>query len=158
MIIEIFGDGLDRTQIPAVPRRISARGVVLRDHRILGLWCPELDVYTRPGGGREADESLAACVEREIREETGVIVRAGSEACTVIEYFRDSIWESHFFPCEATGETTSLELTAEESRLGLASSWYDLYEFLSLLETHESSNPYGANIHQRELIGLMNTL
>lgn len=158
MKIEIFGDGLDRSAIPAVTRHVSARGIVVKDGRILGLWRPKLDVYTLPGGGKEAAESLSACVEREVLEETGAIVQVGKETCVVIEYFRDSIWESHFFPCEATGRTGSSQLTAEESALGLEASWYDLYEFLQLLETHESTNPCGANIHQRELIGLMNTL
>jgi len=158
MKIEIFGDGLDRGGIRAQPRHVSCRGVIVKDGKILALRRPKLDVYTLPGGGLEAGETLRQCVEREVREETGVVVTAGEEACVVVEYFAESIWESHFFPCAPTGETTPAALTTEEAALGLEAAWYDLYDFLALLETHESANPYGACILQRELIGIMNTI
>ncbi|MFA5006805.1 MAG: NUDIX hydrolase [Candidatus Izemoplasmatales bacterium] len=158
MIIEIFGDGLERRDIANQPRRVSCRGVVLKDERILVVHSDGLDVTTLPGGGREADESLSACVEREIREETGEVVRAIAEGCIVIEYFVDSIWETHYFRCEPTGATVTRALTVEEREKGCEPSWIGLYDFLALLEGYESENPYGANIHERELVGLMNTL
>ncbi|MCQ8773119.1 NUDIX domain-containing protein [Streptomyces telluris] len=58
--------------------RNSANGLVVRDGRVLllrGEW-PQPDTYWLPGGGQEPGESLAACVEREVLEETGVRVRA----------------------------------------------------------------------------------
>ncbi len=158
MKIEIFGDGLDRSQIQDQPRRTACRGVVVKDGRILIVHSPKLDIYTLPGGGREDGETLAQCVEREVREETGVVVTAGPEACVVIEYFNDSIWESHYFPCQPTGATVPPSLTEEERKTGCAASWIDLYDFLALLESYESTNPYGANILERELVGLMNTI
>jgi len=158
MIIEIFGDGLDRSQVKDQPRRVSCRGVILKDGRILVVHSPGLDVTTLPGGGREDGETLFACVERELREETGLIARAVSEGCTVIEYFEDSIWETHYFRCEPTGTTAERSLTAEEAASGCEPTWLDLYDFLARLEGYQSHNPYGANIHERELIGLMNTL
>ena len=84
--------------------------------------------------------------------QAGVIVQAGPEACVVIEYFNDSIWESHYFPCQPTGATVPVKLTEEERKMGCAASWIDLYDFLSLLESYESTNPYGANILERELV------
>lgn len=158
MTIEIFGDGLDRSGIKNQPRRISCRGVVLKDGKILVVHSPGLDITTLPGGGREEGETLPACAEREIREETGEVVRAVAEGCTVIEYFADSIWETHYFRCEATGATVARSLTGEEREKGCEPAWIGLYDYLSLLEGYESANPYGANIHERELVGLMNTL
>ncbi|MDP3130627.1 MAG: NUDIX domain-containing protein [Bacillota bacterium] len=158
MKIEIFGDGLERSQIKDQPRRTACRGVVVKDGKILVVHSPKLDIYTLPGGGREENETLAQCVEREVAEETGVCVKAGPEACVVIEYFTDSIWESHYFPCAPTGATVPVALTEEERKMGCDAAWYDLYDFLALLESYESTNPYGANILERELVGLMNTI
>ncbi|MCK7486100.1 MAG: FAD-dependent oxidoreductase [Bacillus subtilis] len=156
--IEIFGDGLERSQIKDQPRRTACRGVIVKDGRILVVHSPKLDIYTLPGGGREDGEALAHCVEREVAEETGVVVKAGPEACVVIEYFTDSIWES-LFPVRADRrDAVPVALTEEERKTGCVASWMDLYDFLALLETYESTNPYGANILERELVGLMNTI
>jgi ADP-ribose pyrophosphatase YjhB (NUDIX family) len=158
MIIEIFGDGIDRSDIKDQPRRVSCRGVVVAEGRILVVRQPGLDVTTLPGGGLEAGETLADCVKREIAEETGVIIGTAFERCTVVEYFVDSIWETHYFACEDSGATVPTKPTEEESRLGLEALRMDLFDFLSLLETYESTNPYGANILERELIGVLNTI
>jgi ADP-ribose pyrophosphatase YjhB (NUDIX family) len=67
-------------------RRISARGVVLKDGKMLcvkqksyegsisktnGYWCT-------PGGGLEAGESLEECCAREMLEETGIPAKVGN--------------------------------------------------------------------------------
>ncbi|MEU1307795.1 NUDIX domain-containing protein [Streptomyces cinnamoneus] len=59
--------------------RNAATGLVVRDGHLLlgrGDW-PGPGTYWLPGGGQKTGESLAACVEREVLEETGVRVTAG---------------------------------------------------------------------------------
>lgn len=158
MVIEIFADGLDRAHINSHNHRFACRGVVLREGRILGEYYTLKDVFNLPGGGWEAGETYEACCIREVAEETGIAVRVLQPTCTVMEYFPEGTFETRFFRCEETGAPESQRPTPEETRDGMTFGWYDLYDFLEKLETYESQNPYAPNIHQRELIGLLNSL
>ncbi|MFF4410165.1 NUDIX domain-containing protein [Streptomyces sp. NPDC001404] len=61
--------------------RTAASGLVVRDGHVLlarGTWPdPNTENYWLPGGGQQPGETLAACAEREVLEETGVRVTAG---------------------------------------------------------------------------------
>lgn len=61
--------------------RNAASGLVVRDGHVLlarGTWPdPNTENYWLPGGGQQPGETLAACAEREVLEETGVRVTAG---------------------------------------------------------------------------------
>ncbi|MEU1311006.1 NUDIX domain-containing protein [Streptomyces cinnamoneus] len=61
--------------------RNAASGLVVRDGHVLmvrGTWPdPNAENYWLPGGGQQPGETLAACAEREVLEETGVRVTAG---------------------------------------------------------------------------------
>ncbi|MFQ6198638.1 NUDIX domain-containing protein [Streptomyces sp. NPDC000405] len=62
--------------------RNAASGLVVRsDGHVLmvrGTWPdPNAENYWLPGGGQQPGETLAACAEREVLEETGVRVAAG---------------------------------------------------------------------------------
>ena len=160
MVIEVFADGLDRAHVNTENRRISCRAVVLRqESEILGEYHPGRDVFNLPGGGLEPDETSEACVVREVLEETGVSVRVLFPTVTVIEYFPEGTFESRFFRCEETGlPSVPPARTEEEIRNRMENRWYGLYEFLEILETYESTDPFGPNVHQRELIGLLNSI
>lgn len=55
--------------------RVSVYGIVVRDGKIL-LSRQFGDKYDLPGGGAELTESFEQTVEREVKEETGIDVRA----------------------------------------------------------------------------------
>jgi 8-oxo-dGTP pyrophosphatase MutT (NUDIX family) len=55
---------------------VSIKGVVTADRHVL-LMLNERDQWELPGGRLEVGESPVQCVEREIREETGLAVAAG---------------------------------------------------------------------------------
>jgi 8-oxo-dGTP pyrophosphatase MutT (NUDIX family) len=55
---------------------VSVKGVVIRDGRVL-LLRNERDEWELPGGKLELGEDPAACVAREISEETGWVVTTG---------------------------------------------------------------------------------
>ena len=64
-------------------RRLGAYGVCARDGALLVIekgQGPYKGLYDLPGGGVEADESLAAAVCREVQEETGLRVAVESQA------------------------------------------------------------------------------
>ena len=59
-----------------------------------------------PGGKCDRNESLAACLARELREELDVDARIGVEIHTVTHSYDDRRVELHFFHAEIFGEPT----------------------------------------------------
>ncbi|MDT0453137.1 NUDIX domain-containing protein [Streptomyces hesseae] len=82
--------------------RNAASGLVVRDEQVLlvrGDW-PRPGTWWLPGGGQQAGETLAACVEREVFEETGVRVKA-ENLVVVREYIQANHPEGHQMPSGA---------------------------------------------------------
>ena len=57
-----------------------------------------------PGGKCDTGESLAACLERELREELNVEARIGNEIHVVTHRYDDRVVELHFIACDLTGD------------------------------------------------------
>ena len=57
-----------------------------------------------PGGKCEAGESLEDGLQRELREELGVVADVGVEVFTVTHEYEDRRVELHFFACRLRGE------------------------------------------------------
>jgi mutator protein MutT len=56
-----------------------------------------------PGGKQEAGETLEECLEREMKEELGVEVRAGKRLLTVDHEYENRIISLYFFYCTHMG-------------------------------------------------------
>ena len=83
---------LKRETYPDRPR-VAVGALVFREGRVLLVQRgapPGAGLWAVPGGGVELGESLAAAAEREIREETGVLIRAGEVVPTFDVIERDS--------------------------------------------------------------------
>ena len=87
---------------------VVAAAVIERDRRFLvtrrqkgvhleGCW-------EFPGGKCNDGESLAACLQREVREELAVDANVGEDLFTITHNYADRAVELHFFRCEVTGE------------------------------------------------------
>jgi ADP-ribose pyrophosphatase YjhB (NUDIX family) len=64
---------------PDAPR-VAVGAVIIHDHKVLLVLrkqAPSKDLWAIPGGGVELGETLGQAVEREVFEETGLIVKSG---------------------------------------------------------------------------------
>ena len=52
---------------PPEKTRVSCRGIVVREGKVLLSYESKKDVYMSPGGGLEEGETLAECCKRELR-------------------------------------------------------------------------------------------
>jgi mutator protein MutT len=63
-----------------------------------------------PGGKQEMGESMRECLEREIREEVGLKVRAGESLLTVDHEYESRLISLHFFTCvPVSGEAKAIQ-------------------------------------------------
>jgi len=87
---------------------VVTAAVIERDARFLVTRRPQgvhLEGYWEfPGGKCTSGESLARCLERELREELAVSSRVGEEIFTVTHDYVERSVELHFFVCEIDGQ------------------------------------------------------
>lgn len=90
-----------------VGRRPSVRGIIRKDGKIAMMHSKKYNYYKLPGGGMEPEESLEETLIREVREESGLIIKPE----TIKEFgyvrriekgrFEDIfIQENYYFICE----------------------------------------------------------
>lgn len=61
-----------------VGRRPSVRGIIIKDGKIAMMHSLKYDYYKLPGGGIEEGEQLEDTLIREVREESGLVVKKDS--------------------------------------------------------------------------------
>ncbi|HYH75052.1 MAG TPA: NUDIX domain-containing protein [Candidatus Saccharimonadales bacterium] len=92
-------------------KRSAVYGVIIHDEGVV-LVCDRTsdERWDLPGGGVEAGEDLMTALQREVQEETGLLVAgAPQKICDFIEYFYDidsnQGWESHryFYRVQTSG-------------------------------------------------------
>lgn len=113
---------------PAVPR-LGVGAVVCRGDAVLLVrrGAPPFEgEWAVPGGRVEAGETLAAAAEREVREETGVRIRAGEPVYTFehIERDRNGALKFHYVVVDLAAEYLAGEPRAGDD--ARAAAWIDL--------------------------------
>ena len=87
---------------------VVAAAVIERDGRFLVTRRQKgvhLEGYWEfPGGKCAGDESLTACLARELREELAVESRIGDEIYAVTHHYPERSVELHFFQCDLAGD------------------------------------------------------
>lgn len=102
--------------------RPSVRGIIVRNGKIAMMHSKKYDYYKLPGGGMEQGEELKDTLVREVREESGLIVKLDTikefgyvrriEKGRIEDIF---IQDNYYFVCEAEDEIESQELDDYEA-------------------------------------------
>lgn len=158
MKIEIFDGNLESQDIVNNTMRIACRAVVLHNEKVLTVYEEKWDLTSLPGGGLEPHETIEECVIREVKEETGVIITNPLETARVIEHFDGSSFTSVYFKCDYVNMTNETSLTVLEEEVNLQTRWMRVDELLTELSTNRTLHEHGGNIHDREFLGLINSI
>ncbi len=112
--------------------RTAVRGIIVNNRKLL-LVTNKFGDYKFPGGGVEENESLEDALSREILEETGYRMKAGSQKlwCTAKERRRGTTADilemtSHYFFCEVEGAPSALSLEDYELEEEFRPVWFAL--------------------------------
>ena len=135
---ELFSlDAHDYNVNGKVFRRPSARGIVIRDGKLLVIYSEKQHGYKPPGGGIEKDEDPVCALIREVKEETGrvVIPESVREFGMVIRknkdtYDENAIFEqvNYYYYCDVTDEASDTALDEHELEEGFIPLWVDPME------------------------------
>ncbi len=117
--------------------RHACRGIVVKDGNVLLSYETKGNKYIIPGGGVEAGESYEKCCERELLEETGMVVRAVSNYLDIDELFSDWNHINHYFVCELIEDTGVQHLTEAEKRAGYIIEWVPLDKAIDIFGEYE---------------------
>lgn len=116
--------------------RKAARGIILKDSKILLLYTKRYNDYSFPGGGVDSNEDLIAGLKRELAEETGAKnVEIISEFGYIDEYRPHYKAEydlihmlSYFYVCKIDDDFEDANLEDYELANGMSSIWIDIHE------------------------------
>lgn len=99
--------------VPLRHKRDTARGIVVHNGRILFIerWRPGMHYFSIPGGGIEKNETPEQTVEREIKEETSMVVRVKEQ---VLE-MHDGEFSHKIYLCERVSGEPKLPPDAPEA-------------------------------------------
>ena len=117
--------------------RHNARGIVVKDGKVLLSHEVKNKRYITPGGGLEEGETLEECCVRELLEETGMKVKPIEEYMEIEEFF--DTWQhfSHFFVCELIEDTGERHFTDYEAKANCTNVWMPFEEALEMFANYE---------------------
>ncbi len=137
--------------------RHACRGIVIKDGKILLSYESNEDKYIIPGGGVEEGETFAECCAREIKEETGIIVKPIEEYLEIEEFFLNWQHIQHYFLCEFVEDTGTQALTDAEIKNGDVPRWIRFEDAIGTFGRYEEFHDiniadYG--LYRREFLAL----
>ena len=133
--------------------RCAARGIVVRDGKILLSFLSKSDMYMLPGGGVERGETWEECCEREVREETGYMVRTRTCPAEITEYYGEYKFITRYYMCDICGQTDA-QHTQYEREHGLTAEWMPTEECLNLFKKNNNFAEEKRGLYAREYAAL----
>ena len=129
--------------------RIGARGIIIKDNKILLTHESRLGRYMSPGGGIENTETFEECCVRELKEEAGLIVKVIKPLVTVNEYWHDTLHINNYFICEII-DSCENSLTETEIDHGVMPKWVPIDEALEIFGDYASKTEDCMRMYFRE--------
>jgi len=137
--------------------RHACRGIIINNGNVLLCYESNEGKYIIPGGGQEEKESLEKCCEREILEETGVIVKVKQAYLEIEELFLDWRHINHYFICDIIEDTGKVHLTENEKQAGYKTVWVPLEKAIEIFgnyENYHKTNIADYGLYKREFHAL----
>jgi 8-oxo-dGTP pyrophosphatase MutT (NUDIX family) len=116
--------------------RRAARGIIIKDSKILLLYTKRYNDYSFPGGGVDPEEDLVTGLKRELAEETGAKnIEVISEFGYIDEYrpYYKPQYDlihmlSYFYVCKIDDDFDNANLEEYEVANGMSAVWIDINE------------------------------
>lgn len=140
--------------------RIACRGIIIEDGKILTSYESVNNVYMLPGGGLEKGETKRKCCRRELKEETGYLVKPLKCALKIIEYYGDYKYVTYYYSCKICGKDLT-SLTEQEKEVGLEPKWVEACELIDIFSKYEQikeKNIMCSGTYLKEYTALLNVL
>ena len=141
-----------------VGKRPSVRGIIIRGNTIAMMHSLKYDYYKLPGGGIEEGESLEETLVREVKEESGLVVKESSikefglvrriEKGMIEDIF---IQENFYFLCEAEEEIEEQNLDDYEADERFTLEFVTVEQVLDVNNNHD----HGEKVNAQTFKGML---
>ena len=141
-----------------VGKRPSVRGIIIRDNTIAMMHSLKYDYYKLPGGGIEEGESLEETLIREVKEESGLVVKESTikefglvrriEKGMIEDIF---IQENYYFLCEAEDEPEEQNLDDYEADERFTLEFVTVEQVLDVNNNHD----HGEKVNAQTFKGML---
>lgn len=155
-------DKKDYTDTDPILNRHSVRGIIIRDGKIAMAHVTRYGYYKFPGGGSEGAETKVQTLIREVREESGLVVKPETarpyghvtrtqKSRTGYRYNQDNF----YYICDAEEKPVSQQLTRSEAENGYVLEFVDPREAIRASRASDSySDPFASLSIDRECLVL----
>lgn len=123
----------------SIYERIAARGIIIKNEKILLIYTKRYDDYSIPGGGVDSEEGIKTALLRELEEETGAQNIVIKENFGIYEELRPTHYEgyeamhmiSHFYLCDAHETLGEANPESYEIANGSVPVWVNIDDAIS---------------------------
>lgn len=141
-----------------IGKRPSVRGIIIRGNTIAMMHSLKYDYYKLPGGGIEEGESLEETLIREVKEESGLVVKTSSikefgmvrriEKGMIEDIF---IQENYYFLCEAEEKLEEQNLDDYEADERFTLEFVTVEQVLDVNNNHD----HGEKVNAQTFRGML---